>query len=164
MNSNSMLFVTYKSDIENDKSHVEALNKLIQTNANAMKGFREAANAIDDPSVQSTLQKYADQREGFGTRLVNFAVGMNAEPYTDRSLLGAVHHTWIDLKGVITGGDSVAILKEAIRGEEVALEIYNSVDLSGLPEAMRQAIVEQHESIEHVKHDLEDMCEELTES
>jgi uncharacterized protein (TIGR02284 family) len=57
-------------------------------------------------------------------------------------MAGTLHRGWLDIKSVVTGKDDHAILAEAERGEDVAMNTYESAMSEPLP-ASAQALVQQ---------------------
>ncbi|HEY0267707.1 MAG TPA: PA2169 family four-helix-bundle protein [Methyloradius sp.] len=129
------------------KEVVSTLNDLLETSIDGEEGFRKAADAIEDP----TLKQY------FIDRSKEVSIGVNelqtlvqtygGEPIRTSSLAGTLHRRWIDLKAAITSNDTVAVLNEAERGEDVALANYRKAAQKDLPENVRSVVERQLEGV-----------------
>ena len=64
-------------------------------------------------------------------------------PSTGGSLTGAVHHWWMNIKSLVTGGDETAIIAEAERGEDAAKTAFESALKDPLPAGARELIEQQ---------------------
>ena len=63
--------------------------------------------------------------------------------------MGAIHHTWIDLKAAVTGHDNHAILAECERGEDVAKKAYEEASkLQDLPGDLQSIIQKQAQGVQ----------------
>jgi uncharacterized protein (TIGR02284 family) len=121
----------------------ELLSNLVATCADAEHGFQTAAEGVTDPAIRSLFRQYADQRRNFRIELNRAAqhVGYPAQP--SGSVTGALHHTWMDIKSLVTRGDVRAILAEAERGEDVAVRAYERAMGGGLPRELREIVDRQ---------------------
>jgi len=129
------------------KEVVSTLNDLLETSIDGEEGFRKAADAIENP----TLKQY------FIDRSKEVSIGVNelqtlvqtygGEPVRTSSLAGTLHRRWIDLKAGITSNDTVAVLNEAERGEDVALANYRKAAQKDLPENVRSVVERQLEGV-----------------
>ncbi len=77
---------------------------------------------------------------------------MGGDPETTSSTSGALHRGWINIKSAITGKDDAAILNEAERGEDVAVNAYKKALEENLP-ANVQTVVQQQSTEVKAGHD-----------
>ena len=77
---------------------------------------------------------------------------MGGDPETTSSTAGALHRGWINIKSLVTGQDDAAILNEAERGEDVAVNAYKKALEETLP-ANVQTIVQQQSTDVKAGHD-----------
>ena len=103
------------------------INHLISRNRDAGKGFVEVANNINHVNLTQWLIDWAKIHDELADQLELVMKQVGVEPDSDTSMLGELHHVWIDLKAQWTNNDSAALLGECIRGEETALEDYQEV-------------------------------------
>ena len=115
------------------------LNDLIQLNIDSAKGFREAADAIDDQkgaALKNLFLDIANRRESYVVELkqsVNFK--SDKKPEDDGSVKGTMHRWWLDARAKLNAGDPTVVLIEAERGEDAIKERYEEVlkETSGSP-------------------------------
>src|SRR5439155_26081840 len=81
------------------KETISTINNLIETLKDGQKGFKEAADAVNDPQLKSLFTEYSQQRSRFASELQTEARSVGeAEPETGGSAAGAMHRGWINLK------------------------------------------------------------------
>jgi uncharacterized protein (TIGR02284 family) len=107
------------------KETISTINSLIETLKDGQEGFRQAAEAVQDPELRSLFNEYSLQRSRFAGELQNEAISLGeSKPEDSSSTAGALHRTWINLKSAITSKDDHAILAECERGEDSAVKEY----------------------------------------
>ena len=135
------------------------LNDLIETCKDGEQGFREAAEGITDPSIRSLFQTYAQQRADYARELQSEVSRLGSTPETGGSASGALHRGWINLKSAVTGKNDKAIVDEAERGEDVAVDQYQKAlahdipsDLKAVVTRQYQGVQEAHNQVRNLKH------------
>ena len=103
---------------------ISHLQDLIQSNIDSKDGFHESAEEIKDERIAALFRQIAAVRAKNADELQGLVALNNEEPVERGSIAAAVHRTWIDIRGKITGGDNANILAEAARGEESIVEQY----------------------------------------
>ena len=128
---------------------VDVLNHLLERNYDAEKGYKKAAEDIDNSLLKDFFKDYSGQRYSFGHEIKEEIRLMNGEPDKGSSVKGDLHRTWIDVKSLLTGKDDEAVVKECIRGETTALEDYeDALRRNDLPPSTRQVVQRQHDQIQ----------------
>ncbi len=133
-----------------DEAKALALNLLLKTCVDGQEGYRLAADAVTDGELKTILVRYVEQRERFGLELKVLLRETAEPPEEEPTLIGELHHGWINLKSIATGGDDRTILVECVRGDAGAMERYREAlaggELSGSAAAVveRQAMEIQH--------------------
>ena len=108
-----------------EKEIISTINGLIETLKDGQEGFRQAAQAVQDPELKSLFNEYSMQRSRFAGELQSEAIGLGEnKPEDSSSTAGAMHRAWINLKSAITSKDDHAILAECERGEDSAVKEY----------------------------------------
>ena len=102
----------------------DALNDLLTRAYDAEEGFEQAADAVKSPQLVALFKEYSQQRRDFGHQIKGLVTALNGEPDKGASVKGKVHQLWINLRGLITGGNEQDILDECLRGEEKTIEDY----------------------------------------
>jgi uncharacterized protein (TIGR02284 family) len=107
------------------KETISTINDLIETLKDGQEGFRQAAEAVEDPELKSLFHEYSLQRSRFAGELQSEALRLGeSKPEDSSSAAGAMHRTWINLKSAIAKRDNHAILAECERGEDSAVKEY----------------------------------------
>ena len=133
----------------------KALNNLLSKNRDAGKGFVEVANNINYVELTQWLINQAKTHEEHGDQLEHVIKELGGEPDSDTSVLGELHHVWIDLKAQWTNNDTAALLDECIRGQESALNDYQeTISIEVLPGFARDILNRQKSKIEEAVKDL----------
>jgi uncharacterized protein (TIGR02284 family) len=132
----------------NQKETIATINDLIETLKDGQKGFKEAADAVNDPQLKSLFTGYSEQRVRFASELQTQARSIGEpEPETGGSAAGAMHRGWINLKSAITSQDESAILAECERGEDSAVQEFEKAMRNDLPSPVRDIVSRQHSEI-----------------
>jgi uncharacterized protein (TIGR02284 family) len=136
------------------KDIIGTVNDLIETLRDGQEGFRQAAEAVEDPELKSLFNEFSLQRARFVGELQGEAGALGeSKPENTSSIAGALHRSWINLKGAIAKRDNHAILEECERGEDSAVHEYEEAledeDLTG---PVREIISRQYANVKSV-HD-----------
>jgi uncharacterized protein (TIGR02284 family) len=143
-----------------DNKALRAINDLVETCRDGMKGYETAAENVSNPQIKSELSRLAQQRAGFVNELENRARQYGMDPEEKSTLegaaleaAGAVHRGWINLKSAISGNSSTAILNECENGDAAALKTYEqALQVQDLPEDIRNVVERQHHDILEAKN------------
>lgn len=119
----------------------DVLNRLTQTCRDGERGFRYAANHVRSPEVKAVFLEIAAQRDGFGVEVLPHAQRLGGPAAPDGSIGGALHRGWMTIKDAI-GHDDAAIIREAERGERMALAAYEDA-LDGVLHPTTRVVIER---------------------
>ena len=131
---------------------VSTLNDLIQICHDGENGFKLAAGAVKSQHVKALFERFSRQRAEMARELETQVRKLGGSPSTGGSLTGAVHHGWMNIKSLVTGGDEAAIVAEAERGEDAAKAAFERALQDPLPAGPRE-LIEQQAAIVKVAHD-----------
>ena len=136
------------------KETISTINDLLETLKDGQEGFRQAAEAVEDPELKSLFNEYSLQRARFAGELQSDAIGLGeSNPEKRSSAAGAMHRAWIDLKSAITKHDDHAILAECERGEDSAIKEYQTaMEEEELAAPVREVISRQYAEVKRA-HD-----------
>ncbi len=145
------------------KDDIAALNTLIATTIDSVKGYEDAASNSEAGRFQEIFRNRANERQQVVEQLRLEVRRLGGDPENGGSFMGATHQRFLDLKAAVTGRDDQAIVNEVERGEdyikgkfETALD---SEQLSGesrsVVESCYQSIKQGHDQISQLKHGLE---------
>jgi uncharacterized protein (TIGR02284 family) len=136
-----------------DRNHtIDVLNNLIETCRDGQEGFQEASDNIARPDVKEFFAEASLDRARFVGELQQEVRALGGDPEDAGSVAGALHRTWIDVKGTFTGRDEQSILGECERGEDSAVAQYREALGEELPANVRAVIERQFARVQRV-HD-----------
>ena len=130
------------------RDFVSVLNDLIEVCKDGERGFREAAEGVQNHELRTIFEKYSRQRAGFAAELQVEVSRIGGSPEKSGSAAGALHRGWINLKAAITGKNDHAILEEAERGEDVAVAGYRDALSKDLPSDFVAIIRKQYDAVQ----------------
>ncbi|MDB5243529.1 MAG: hypothetical protein JWP57_4154 [Spirosoma sp.] len=128
---------------------LDQLNKLLTRNHDAEKGYQEAAESVKDAELKSLFLTQSRQRSEFAMELEQEIRTLGGEPDNGTSLASDLHRAWINIKSTFASNDDKATVKECQRGDQEALENYNSVlQETDLVASTREVLLRQKQSID----------------
>lgn len=131
------------------KSTIKTLNHLIEILRDGQNGYKTAAEDAKDAELASLFRRYSDQRAEFVTQLQTRLLSLGVEPEKFGSATGAMHRTWIDLKAALSSNEPHAVLAEAERGEDAAVDAYKkALDNNELDLPTRDIITRQYQEVQ----------------
>lgn len=140
---------------------IDALQDLVQTNIDARDGFRFAANEIENAAISAAFEHFANQRQEQADELASFVECNGEEARREGSYSAAVHRTWMNVRELLSGNDTNAILSEAERGEDYIKEAYETTLRSTAGSAVNDVLTRQYAQVK-AAHDrvkmLRDEC------
>ena len=131
---------------------VSVLNTLLETCRDGEKGFRNAAENVQNLKVKSRFIEFARERADFADELSQQVQRLGGTPASVGSASGAVHRGWMDVKGAVTSRDDSSLAAEAERGEDVAVSTYRHALAQDLPSDIRSIVERQAARVKAV-HD-----------
>ena len=103
------------------------LNELLERTYDAEKGFKQAAEKVDNSTIKEFFEKRAQQRYDFGHALKKEIKSFGQAPDKGGSTEGTLHRRWIDFKTFFSTNNEEAMLEEVNRGEQEAIDTYNDI-------------------------------------
>jgi len=101
------------------------LQNLIEIARDGQEGFSLAAEHAQDPALKEAFAERSSKRASFVRQLrllqSNYS---DAERDDSDSLTGGLHRAWMTIRAAVARKEDQAILEEAERGEDVAVEAY----------------------------------------
>ncbi|WP_295816633.1 PA2169 family four-helix-bundle protein [uncultured Deinococcus sp.] len=131
----------------------DRLNKLLGTLRDGEKGFADAAEHATDPQLKSLFTERSGQRATLATEIEQHVTRLGDTPRDGGSVGAALHRTWLNVRDAVTGRDDYAVVAEAERGEDVAIQNYQDVlDDAELPADVRSVVEAQYAKVK-ASHD-----------
>lgn len=132
----------------NDTDEIySTLNDLIETCQDGEQGFREAAEGTRNQKTREIFLEYAQQRSRFAGELQMLVTEMGGRARKSGSMSGALHRGWMNLKQAVAGNDEAAIIAEAERGEDAAVEAYRKALAKDLPPDIQEVVDRQYREV-----------------
>ncbi|NJB36335.1 ferritin-like domain-containing protein [Croceivirga sp. JEA036] len=103
------------------------LNELLTRTYDAEKGFKEAAEHVDNPIFEKFFMTRAKQRYEFGHELKSEIKTFGQNPDKGGSAMGTLHRNWMNLKSYFNSNNDEAMLSEVERGEKEAVNTYDDI-------------------------------------
>jgi uncharacterized protein (TIGR02284 family) len=132
--------------MDND-SVIATLNNLIETSKDGEQGFRECAEDIKDPSLQSFFKGRMQECAQAAAELAAEVRRLGGNPSQTGHVAGALHRGWVNVKSLITGKDAKAVIDECERGEDYAVEQYEAALREDLPSDIRALVERQYRGV-----------------
>jgi uncharacterized protein (TIGR02284 family) len=129
------------------QSERAVLNHLIETCRDAERGFRTAAEHVNQAPLRTLFLKMADQRHQFADALLPHAQRLGGADVSDGTSAAAVHRAWIHVKSSIAADPNRAVLGEAARGERFAVAAYDEALHDILPPGVRDLVEAQEHDV-----------------
>lgn len=106
---------------------IEKLQDLVRINIDSRQGLIDAADAIDDPSVERVFRDTAAERDRFAEELKMYVEWNEETAPKDQSFASKVHQCWMNCRAKLNSGDAYVVLIEAEYGEDHIKEAYEDV-------------------------------------
>ena len=135
---------------------LSTLESLIEINRDGQEGFRLAAENAQATELKSVFSQYGSER---GVMIGELQTLQRQHGQTDvddgGTVVGGLHRAWINLRSVIASKNDQAILEEAERGEDAALDAYRDALKPATPPFPRSitSVLEPHLSKVQAAHD-----------
>ena len=128
---------------------LDQLNKLLTRNRDAEEGYKEAAESVKDTELKSLFLAQSRQRRQFAMELDREVRTLGGNPDGGTSLISDLHRAWINIKSTFASNDDKATVQECQRGDQEALDEYNSVlQETDLVASTRELLLRQKQSID----------------
>lgn len=124
------------------------LNELLEKNYDAEKGYKKAAENVENTKLKQFFNEQAQKRYDFGHELKTEIKNYGETPDKGGSTTGAMHRTWMDIETAFSSNNEETILEEVQKGEKAAIEEYNEViNDTTLPPTTQKILTNQRDTI-----------------
>jgi len=135
---------------------VSTLNDLIETLKDGKNGFETAAADVEDPTVKSTFQQFAQQRAQLAGELQAEVRKLGGDPEKSGSAAATAHRGWMNIKSSLGGGEK-SILNEAERGEDFAVKSFEKALVKEMPLEVREVVRRQYDEVKRAHDRVRDL-------
>ncbi|QQX77307.1 MULTISPECIES: ferritin-like domain-containing protein [Aequorivita] len=126
------------------------LNELLEKNYDAEKGYKKAAENVENTKLKQFFNEQAPKRYDFGHEIKNEIKNYGETPEKGGSATGAMHRTWMDIETAFSSNNEETILEEVQKGEKAAIEEYNEViQDTTLPPTTQKILTNQRDAIQN---------------
>lgn len=136
---------------------IEQLQTLIRYNIDAYDGFRKSAEEIKNPHLASLFRDLAQERSAMATELQEYVEWNNERAEDEGSARAAVHRSWIEVRGKLSGGDPYTILAEAERGEDYIKDAYEDFLKNNPGTALNDVVQQQYSRVKSAHDRIRDL-------
>ncbi len=124
----------------------------------AQAGYDEAANEVqNDARLRDLLRSFARERGTFAEQLRELLLDFGGKANGAWMARADLHRVWIDLRSFLENHDPVALLSECERGEQVALEKYETTLKKPLSLDVEEVLLDQASAIREARAALDRM-------
>jgi uncharacterized protein (TIGR02284 family) len=141
----------------NREELIECLNDLIHTCRDGENGFQTAADHVRDAGLKSFFADCSVQRAQFASELESEVRQLGGTPAKSGSVSAAFHRGWMNIKSIVTGGSTDAIVAECERGEDAAVANYQQVLKKNLPPNVLPVVKHQFTEIKRAHDRIRDL-------
>lgn len=127
---------------------IRVLNDLIETCKDGEYGFRICAEQAESAELKTQLRQRSQECADAVAQLQNQVFALGGSPDNSGSLGGALHRGWVSLKTTLAGFDDLAVMEEAERGEDAALDRYRDALEVSLQAPIRALVEQQYERVQ----------------
>lgn len=126
----------------------DKLNSLLTTLYDGEKGYAEAAEQVENTTLQTRFKELSQQRYDFGHELKAEMKKYGVKPNKGTSVVADIHRVWMNIRTAITNNEEEVLLQECVRGESNAVDTYEDIlaDVK-LPETSRSVLTNQLQKI-----------------
>lgn len=103
------------------------LNKLLQNNLDSEKGFRNAADDVENEQLKSLFTDLAQQKYDFSHQLRGEVRTLGEPPARGSSFSSDMHRTLMNIRSGLSPNSEKVVLAEVAQGEQKILEEYEDI-------------------------------------
>lgn len=133
--------------MEINKEVQSTVHHLIERCKDGAKGYKTAAEDVEDKDLKDLFRKYAVQRDSMITELQDQLHKMGKTDDESSSIEGTMHRAWIDIKSALSSKDRHRVLEECERGEDYAVKAYKEAMVKDLPGDLKPIVEQQYNDV-----------------
>ena len=125
----------------------QVLHHLVDVCENGALGFAAAADHVGNPRLKALFKELSAERNGFAEALVPHLQRLGGRNDPGGTLAGTLHRGWMELKSLVPGNHDHAVVTEAKRGEQLAVDAYNEALSGMLPPTVIDLVEQQRDTM-----------------
>ena len=129
--------------IDHDAS--QQLEKLFDRTVSASEAYNNASKNVHNKPLTVFFEKAARTHESFSEKLKPAIEKVGGHVDDSSSLKSEANLFWLDFASIIVRRNEAAILKACAKSEEKALQQYDSVLQSDIPDTIKTEVVQQRD-------------------
>ncbi len=114
-----------------ERTERKTLYHLIEVCEDGERGFRVAADRVSNPGLKALFTELAADRARFAANLVPHLQRLGGRTDLSGTSAGTLHRGWMGLRSLVPGHHDHAVVTEAERGDQFAIDAYQDA-LSGM--------------------------------
>ena len=130
-----------------ERTEQDVLYHLIDVCENGERGFLTAASHVRNPGLKALFTELSAERAGFRTALLPHLQRLGGRNDPGGTSAGTLHRGWIGLRSVVSGYHDHAIVTEAERGEQFAIDAYQEALGGMLPPTVIDLVEQQRNAM-----------------
>jgi uncharacterized protein (TIGR02284 family) len=135
----------------------DELKEILNIIEDGAKGYQHAAEHIENSEIKTIFNRLSQQRKLFREELENDARDLGIKYNPSGTAQGYFHRRWLDIRSGIANRSDEVIIEEAMRGEEKALKVYDSIlRHDEVPDYIMERLSEQRKLIQGTLLQLEE--------
>ncbi|MEM9673274.1 MAG: PA2169 family four-helix-bundle protein [Cyclobacteriaceae bacterium] len=141
--------------METQKSVIDSLNDLLRDNCDAKRGYRKAAEQLDDPSLKGLFMSLSEQRDNFKKIIREEILSLGGKPQVFRQVAGPIQDAFARPDLLLTLNTVEKTLDGCLRIEASDLKsLKQTLALYEVKESTHQVLTGQLESIKLTLSDI----------
>ncbi len=131
-----------------ERTEQDVLYHLIDVCENGERGFLTAADHVSNPRLKALFTELSAERARFRTALLPHLQRLGGRNDPGGTSAGTLHRSWIGLRSFVSGSHhDHAVVTEAERGEQFAIDAYQEALGGMLPPTVIDLIEQQRDAM-----------------
>ncbi|WP_143959770.1 PA2169 family four-helix-bundle protein [Litoribacter populi] len=132
------------------------LHDLLQTNEDSIKGYKDAADHLEEGELSTIFYRLSQQRALFKEELKKCIRELGGEENEHTDLSHEVQRLWMNFKAGLNGSDTKKIIEDCKKADKQASENYEKALKADPPAYIKEILANQHRMIKGAEVQLEE--------
>ena len=130
-----------------ERTEQDVLYHLIDVCENGERGFLAAADHVSNRRLKALFTELSAERARFRTALLPHLQRLGGRNDPGGTSAGTLHRGWMGLKSLVSGHHDHAVVTEAERGEQYAIDAYQEALSGMLPPTVIDLVEQQRDAM-----------------